>query len=224
MGSDLVTGPVVRAPVRAAGAVLAAATRVVGALRRSARPLHPRGQWWTATLRRTGSPVATGVQWLDAQGDDEVVARFSTSVGLPRWCPDIQGVAMRIPVVTPDGAGRTDVLMASTGTGPVGRHVLRPARAGHGSPYTTLLPYRGPRGSVQLAMRRVGDGRVYEVAHSGVTGAWHVFATLTLEVEVPAPAGGDEVRFDPVLAPPPGLRHHDWVVWLREPAYVVARR
>lgn len=212
-----------RVPAHVGGLLLAGATRAVGALRRGERPLHPRGEWWEATLRRTGTRPLTGARWLDEAGEDVVLVRFSTAVGFPGWCPDIQGVALRVPVDGADGQKHADVLWASTGSGGVGRYVLRPARAGRGSPYTTLLPYRGPQGSVLLRLED-HDDRTYELAHSSASGSWRPFATLTLRGMLPVPTEADAVRFDPVLAPPPGLEHHDWVRWLRGPAYVAARR
>lgn len=217
----MVTERLLRAPADLAGTVLAAATRALGVLRNDPRPLHPRGEWWTARLRRTGTQRPTGAQWVDASGEDDVLVRFSTSVGLPGWCPDIQGVAMRVS--GGDDTSYADVLWASTGTSSLGRYVLRPARAGRGSPYTTLLPYRGPRGSLLLRLEERGEG-TYELAHAGVRGPWHPFAVLTLQERVPSQGDGDAVRFDPVLSPPPGLRFPDWVVRVREPAYVAARR
>lgn len=220
MGPDLL----LRATATVGGVLLAGATQAVGLLRRSSdRPLHPRGEWWTGTLRRTGGAVPTGAEWLDASGEDDVLIRFSTAVGLPGWCPDIQGVAIRVPVRGDElGGAHADVLLASTGAGRLTRYVLRPARTGHGSPYTSLLPYRGPHGAIHVGMRGAGSGR-YELAHAGVRGEWTVFAELELHDSADASAAEDVMRFDPVLAPPPGLGQYDWAVRLREPAYSAAR-
>lgn len=219
MGPDLL----LRATTSVGGVLLAGATQAIGLLRRVDRPLHPRGEWWTGTLRRTGGAIPTGAEWLDSSGEDEVVVRFSTSVGLPGWCPDLQGVAIRVPIQGDElGGAHADVLLGSTGAGHLTRYLLRPARAGHGSPYTSLLPYRGPHGAVHLAMRGPAGGP-YELAHAAVGGEWTVFGELELHEVTEAPATEDVMRFDPVLAPPPGLGQYDWTARLREPAYSAAR-
>ena len=103
-------------------------------------------------LVRTGGEELSGVAWLDAAGDDEVLVRFSRAIGLPSTLPDIHGIALRIPL---EGDRFGDLLLASTGLGRMTRFVLT---AGHDvtrRPLTTLLPYSGPRGPMLVAARSV---------------------------------------------------------------------
>ena len=41
---------------------------------------------------------ALGVAWLDEPGADDVVVRLSRGGGLPAWCPDVHGLALRHPM------------------------------------------------------------------------------------------------------------------------------
>ena len=78
----------------AGGAALSGATRIVSAVRPVAKPLHPRGDVVTGRLRRSGGGPATGSQWLDGPGSDEVLVRRSRALGLPTGLPDIHGQAV----------------------------------------------------------------------------------------------------------------------------------
>jgi hypothetical protein len=183
------------------------------------RALHPRGEVTTALLRRQPGATPSGVTWLDDPDDACVQVRLSRSVGLPARLPDILGLAVRVPVT----AGRVgDVLLATTGTGSIGRFVLRPARDPHGAAYTTLLPYRTPSGPMVLAAFPVTSApAVFELAWARWTGPWNAFATLEME----GPAGLDSAwPFDPVRNLLPGLEAYDWASRLREPSYAASRR
>lgn len=220
-----------RVAARAGGLLLAAAVRLLGALRPAAKPLHPRGRLVEGTLRRTGAVPGTGVPFLDEPGAHRVWARESRAVGLPRPLPDVHGLALR---VHHDGAV-SDVLLASTGHGRLGRFVLTVSRDPWARPMGTLLPYRTPAGPVLLGARRVGEGRVELCCAVGL-GPWRRFADLELPVEPvagEAPGeggdardgrGDDRVSFDPVLHPVPGLEQYAAVALLRGPAYRTARR
>jgi hypothetical protein len=199
------------------GVALAGAVRVVSALRPALKPLHPRGEVVVAVLRRTGEGPPTGVPWLDEAGSDEVLVRRSRAVGLPDGLPDIHGLALRVPC---ENGGHGDLLMATTGTGRVGRFVLTAGRSPRARPMTTLLPYRTPAGPVTLAAVAAGD-RAYELAYASMGGAWHRFGDLVLG----APRAPDAlVSFDPVRNTVTGLENYAWVRRLREPAYGTARR
>lgn len=200
----------------AGGLALAGAVRAIAAARPAARPLHPRGDLVTATLRRTGAAPRTGAAWLDEAGTDEVTVRRSQSVGLPEGLPDIQGLAIRVPI---GGGGYGDLLLATTGRSRVTRFLLTPARTPTSRPMTTLLPYRTPTGPKLIAAVARDDHR-YELAFASPTGGWHPFGELVLE----STSGPDPlVSFDPVLNTLPGLGQYDWVRRLREPSYRTAR-
>jgi hypothetical protein len=205
------------AAARAVGAALAGATRALAAVRPAAKPLHPLGRLRTALLERHGCTPPTGVAWLDEAGVDEVVVRISRAVGLPDTLPDIHGLAVRVPVA--DGTA-ADLLLASTGSGRVGRFVLTASRAVEGRPMTTLLPYRTPSGPMLLRARSTAP-EDFELAVAPPGGEWRPFALLRLGPETQEQ---HRVSFDPVLNTLPGLEHYDWVRRLREPAYRVARR
>jgi hypothetical protein len=200
--------------------VLSTATRVLATLRAARKPLHPLGDRVTGRLDCLGSGVAlenAGVPLLDEAGHHDVVVRFSQAAGLPRWLPDVQGLALRVPLST----GRhADLLLASTGLGRLTRFALTPTRSRQGRPLTTLLPYRTATGPVVIAAQPSGP-LGYDLLWARPSGAWHVWGRLT----VAGQRGPDPVTsFDAVENEAPGLRNYDWVRRLREPAYREARR
>jgi hypothetical protein len=199
----------------AGGNVLGAMFRVVGEIRPTLKPLHPRGEIRRGELRRDGSDEELGVPLIDEPGVDEVTVRVSRATGLPEPLPDIHGLAVRVPL--PDGR-HGDLLLASTGLGPASRFLLRPER--HPRALTTLLPYGTPTGPVLLAATPQSEKR-YELLWARPRGPWHPWGRLVLEAD----HGGDPlVTFDPVANPFPALEHPAWVRRLREPAYKQARR
>ena len=203
-----------------AGRALGGLFAIVARVRRGpVRALHPKGKVRPALLRRQPGAAPSGVAWLDDPDDVRVLVRLSRSVGLPTRLPDILGLAVRVPVA----AGRVgDVLLATTGTGSIGRFVLRPARDPDRAAYTTLLPYRTPSGPLVLAAFPVSGAQgVFELAWARGTGPWNAFATL----EVEGTDGADSTRpFDPVRNLLPGLETYDWASRLREPSYAASRR
>ncbi len=198
---------------RLGGSALAGVIRAM-ALRPAAKPLHPRGSVVDARLVHRMPDRPTGVPWLDTPGEEQVLARLSRAVGLPGPLPDIQGMALRVPLDS--GAG--DLLFASTGLGPATRFLLTPARHLDGRPLTTLLPYRTTRGPLLLALRATAAGR-FQLLVSGLTGGWSVAGDLVLGQGTTDAL----VSFDPVRNELPGLTNYRWVRQLRAPAYSVAR-
>jgi hypothetical protein len=193
-----------------------------GRLRRGeGKALHPRGELVRGRLRRAGTALRTGVVWLDELGVDDVVVRLSRSIGFPGPVPDVLGFAMRVPA----GIDRYgDVLLATTGTGALGRFLLRPARSAQQATYSSLFPYRTPAGPLLVAAFPNSDrpGH-FELAWARLTGPWMAFATLDL-FDAPENASDPAVSFDPVLNVIPGLEPYDWSRRLREPSYAAARR
>jgi hypothetical protein len=187
---------------------------------RGRKALHPRGEVCQGVIDRQGAATTTGVPWLDDAGIDDVAVRFSRSVGLRAPRPDILGLALRIPVAT---SRFGDVLLATTGTGLVGRYVLLPARH-HGSrAYTSLFPYRTGTGPLLLAaIPTAGSPRQFELAYSRLTGTWRSFATL--EVTQTPHRGDLDLSFDPVLNTVPGLGSYNWAARLRRFSYAASRR
>jgi hypothetical protein len=201
----------------AAGSVLGAGFRTLGAVRPARKPLHPAGRVVTGRLRRQGLEPPIGVAFLDTPGDQPVLVRESRSVGLPESLPDIQGLAIR--VTNPDGSAG-DLLLATTGWGRLTRFVLTPSRTTYGRPMTTLFPYRTDAGPVLLGARS-GESGVVRLAAAIGGGPWRWFAELTIsQQDAPDPT----ISFDPVTHQVPGLEQYPAVTRLREPAYRSARR
>lgn len=185
------------------------------------------------TLTRTGPAMPSGISWIDATGEDGVRARLSRSVGLPRWSPDILGLAIRVP----GEADHFDVLLASTGASFPARFVLVPQRNIMAATFTSLMPYKGKKSAVLLgafpldpsgdfpatpaALRTGLAKRPLELAlcFSRPLGSWIRFGTLRLLYD-PDQSGP---RFDPVRHPLPGSETYAWTRALREPSYAEAR-
>ncbi|WP_162602280.1 hypothetical protein [Nocardioides daejeonensis] len=212
--------PLTYGAARAGGALLAGAAGVLGRLRRPAKPLHPRGEVWSACLTRHGrSEPPTGVPWLDDPGTDTAVVRLSAALGLPRPWPDVRGLALRVldgPAAA-DGLP-ADLLLATTGSGRISRFLLAPASRTTGHTFTTLLPYRGPQGAVEVSAQASGERR-FGLCHATLAGPWQPFATLDLKERL-----SEEPTFDPLRHLVPGLSQFGWVRLLRDPAYRAARR
>lgn len=118
---------------------------------RGTKAFHPRGVVHDATLVVTGDDRAPA-PWLRAPRSYEAVVRLSRGVGLPRPLPDVLGLAIR--VLDAHGAGsHQDVLLVTSGDGPVLQHLLLPALRFDTLPYSSVAPYRTPSGLVLLGAR-----------------------------------------------------------------------
>lgn len=201
-------------PARVGGAALAASVRLVAGARSAQKPLHPRGEYARGTLTRFGAG-ASGVRWIDTHGSDDVVVRMSRAVGLPQDWPDVHGIALRLQL--PDGDA--DLLFANTGLGRLSRFFLTAAFGPDQRPYTTLLPYRAPKGPVVLGIQPEGNGSYRLMRAYGIK-PWDTFGRLVLD----RPYDGPALAFDPMLAPVPGLTPYAWVRALRRPSYRAAQQ
>lgn len=214
-------------------AVLPAAFRVASQLRR-ARAFHPRGVTVHATWRpaeRSG-PLA-GSPLVD--GDRAALLRLSHGIGLAPGLPDILGWAIKLLDV--HGPDRDqDLLLASTGRGRLGRHLLRPGRDLATATLSTLLPYEvtGAGRSVIVARGRddapaapyadlVREGPpvlpVYEVRFARTDGP--LLATVHPGDRAPAEVG-EAARFDPWHTGPE-LQPVGWLNRLRAPTYTASQ-
>ena len=204
-----------------AGKALAGLFFVIGKVRTStARALHPRGELRRAVLARHGCEWPTGVPWLDGAGTEEVLLRFSRSVGLPERLPDVLGLAVRVSL---EEGGRGDLLLATTGAGRWGRFLLRLARR-RGAFYSSLFPYRSFAGPLLLAACPLDDdGCHFEFVCARPGGRWSSFGRLSVR---PAIERGHDTStaFDPVLNVVPGLDSYAWAAHLRRFAYAASRR
>ncbi|RWZ64587.1 hypothetical protein ELQ92_07490 [Labedella populi] len=238
---------------RSAGWSIAALVRAVR-LVRSPRPIHPTGVLLGGTLdpilQRT---VRSGIDWIDGPRRLEVGGRLSRGIGTPVPMPDVWGLALRLRDGSDDtGGGLGDILVSSVGNlGVPWRFVPVPRLSPHGARFTTVMPYRSPDGPVLVGARTLAGAPasasargiaielartpwVMELMWATPTGRWRPFATVSLATarmgeDDPAHAAdarvdSPDVRFDPVLSPPPGAQTYGWTRALREPAYRVARR
>lgn len=219
---DAVPATRIGALPRLAGATLGAGFRVA-ATARGDKPLHPTGVVLAATVRRWGTTRRWDAAWLDEPGTDVGVVRLSRSLGLPQPLPDVLGLALGFD----DAAGRHDLLLSTTGLGRAGRFALVPRRDPAAAAYTSLLPYRTPRGRVLLAAvpdRRVGEaaGLRFRLLAAAPTGPWTEFGVLGTAGL--AEAADAQLAFDPVLHPLPGLVIPPALAVIRARAYAGARR
>ena len=198
----------------AGGKLLAGATELLARVRTAEKPLHPHGQLVRGRLVRHGAPEPSGVEWLDEEGDDEVLVRTSRAIGTPAPLPDIHGLAVRVPDST---GGFADLLLATTAWNRVGRHLLVPTLT-VGPTLTTLLPYRTAAGPVVLGARAVGSD--YRLCWASLGGRWRELGELTLDL---AESPDAAVSFDPIRHHPAGMSHYTWAARLRERSYATAR-
>lgn len=195
-----------------AGVVLGGITVVIGVLR-GAKPLHPRGSVVRAHLHLHSRPPELGMA-LGVPGHREAQVRFSRAIGLPESLPDIQGLAMRVH----DPDGPIDVLLASTGRGPLSRYVLTMRRRPEDGAFTSVMPYKGPRGPVLLGAEPSHDPRIYVLEWATPQGPWRTFATLECE-QLPSAADDAPIRFRPLANAPRGLAAYEWTAQLRRYGY-----
>ena len=220
---------------RVAGRLVAVPLGALAAWRRG-KPMHPRGAVFDAVLERTGAPAGEepwGVPWLDGRATDRGVVRMSRGAGLPPPLPDLLGLALRVPRPADEPI---DVLLTTTGRGPVSRLVPFPRRDA-AAVYSSMMAYRSDAGAVRIAAFPAADGvpsdpepladeveragLVFTLAAARGLGAWRPFARLTLTG--PVPALDPDVRFDAVQRPPPGLVADGPMARFRAPAYAAAR-
>lgn len=206
---------------RAGGAVLAAAFGLAAWLR-GTRALHPVGVCGTAELVvRPGPP--SGVVLLDEPGPHAAQVRWSRAVGR-RAGYDIEGLAVRV-----EGSAAGDLLLSSTGTGVVGRHLLAVRRPEVHGPLTTLLPLSTRLGPLLVRLDPAGhgpDGEVsgpptaYRLFVSAPGRPWHERGTLA----VTWTDRDCTRRHDPVGQVPAGAWTHPFWTHLRQPSYGAAQQ
>jgi hypothetical protein len=196
----------------AGGVLLGGVVVAIGVLRR-AKPLHPRGGVVRAHLHLHSRPAELGLA-LGVPGRREAQVRFSRAIGLPQSLPDVQGLAMRVH----DPDGPIDVLLASTGRGPLSRFVLTMRRRAEDGAFTSLMPYKGPHGPVLLGAEPSQDPRIYVLEWATPRGPWRTFATLECE-QLPSGADDAPIRFRPLANAPRGLTAYEWTAQLRRYGY-----
>ena len=197
---------------RSGGALFAAVFGLTARLR-GTRALHPVGVCGTGALATVPGPPS-GVPLLDEPGPHRCLVRWSRATGRQDGL-DVEGLAVRI-----EGPGEGDLLLASTGTGVLGRHLLVLRRPRHHGPLTTLLPPQCERGPLLVGLDPVGaepadPPTAYRVLVGAPGRSWHERGELTLSW-----TDHDCVRrHDPVGHPPVGTWTHPFWAHLRDPAY-----
>lgn len=126
--SSIYTGVLERVAEGASGAsaaLFASLSRV-----RRKRFFHPDGETYagTATFRPSNTD-------LPFQGGTEAIVRLSRGAGIPGSLPDVLGLAVKLPQLG------HDFLLATSGKGPVTRHLLLPAAGFFTLDYSSVLPY-----------------------------------------------------------------------------------
>lgn len=192
---------------------IAAGFRATARLR-AARAFHPAGEVVGGVLIREGLQPPIGVAWLDGSGRQEVLVRLSRGIGLPRPCPDVLGLAIRVP--GPDGPH--DLLLSTGGRSVPARHLPIPRRTDR-SGYTSIASFRTVAGPVMVGAFPDTTGFTLQAARP--LGRWHRFARLELDA---GPANDRRIAFDPVRYPIAGLRMPPGLAMLRAAAYAGSRR
>ncbi|MCT1516752.1 MULTISPECIES: phosphodiesterase [Dietzia] len=185
---------------------------VAAAVTRLARPkaLHPKGIVAQATLSVTGVG-RTGSPLLDITGRWPATIRFSRAVGLPDVVPDIGGMAIRIHADRP-----VDILLASTGLGPISRYVLTTGWRTTGRTMTSMFPVRVAGRQLLLAAIPTGDGGTWTLQHATPLGRWETLGRVTVDTWED---DDENLHFDPVGNRLPGSRYPRLLGALRDPSY-----
>lgn len=200
---------------RAGGALMAAAFGLA-ARARGTRALHPVGVCGSGSLAVLPGP-RSGVALLDDPGPHPCLVRWSRATGR-REGRDIEGLALRL-----EGAAAGDVLLASTGTGVVGRHVLTVRDLHHHGPMTTLLPLSTRRGPLLLRLDPVTQAdppTAYRLLVAAPGRPWHERGRL----EITWTDRDCTRRHDPVGHPPAGSWTHPLWARLRDPSYTASQQ
>jgi hypothetical protein len=179
--------------------------RELSRLRRK-RVFHPFGVGFEGTL----TPLGDGGGVAAFANPSQPLVRLSRSFGLPEWLPDPCGLALRIPDAH-RGGRHQDLLLATSGAVPGGRHTLLPSRGFCDRPYSSVLPYSlrgelvmfGARGLTPAPGPKLGDLREgrseapsFEILLASLRGDWKPVAKLTLGERL-APQRTEHLHFDP---------------------------
>ncbi|MGA3540329.1 phosphodiesterase [Micromonosporaceae bacterium DT194] len=197
---------------------------------RGGRLLHPRGRSFTATAELWGPPADAVA---DGPGCYRATVRLSRGVPTPQGWPDVLGLAVRLH----RPAGPVDLLVSTSGSSPLLRHLPLPRRDFAG-PYSSIASYRRGRQRIYLAaladrplgstldsvgsLAAQGAARL-RLATASATGLWRPFARITLGDPLTA-ATDAALGFDPIGNHPPGLLPAGPVQRLRAATYPVSRR
>ena len=162
--------------------------------RRGRRIFHPRAAAYAARFPAT--PLGLDAVIFADGFEHEALVRVSRGLGVRPPLPDVFGLALRLPDVY--GAGRhQDFLLASSGNGAIGRHLLRWTRGARTGTYSSLLPYDVGAARLLVGARPApASTSAFELLVAPATGEWRIAARLTLETQLD-PSVARALRFDP---------------------------
>ncbi|MGP4029844.1 DUF1990 family protein [Actinomadura sp. 3N407] len=207
------------------------------------RPLHPSGLVFDATLVLHGTSRYWGVPFLDDHTELQGQVRLSRAVGLPPALPDLLGLALRWwqpQAGDAEPEATAELLLATTGQSPLGRHLLRPAAKWSPAFYGSLLAYRaGDRrillGAVARQARIVPAGLpalayalnerplLLDLVVATQFGPWERFGELRL-YGPPRSDDSEPARFNPAHNPIRGLLPAGLLQQVRGPTYAAVQR
>lgn len=178
---------------------------------RGHRVFHPFGESFDATLTFERNADRWLPDVLARPREHDAIVRFSRAVGLPEPLPDLLGMAIKLPDLYGTGWDQ-DWLLVTSGEDPVSRHLLLPGRNMCGRPYSTILPYRRPGGSVTFGAKALNGASATSIEQ---------LATAVEEGRIEfeftiAPEGGDHVRLGTLkllrvsVTPDRPLRFNPW--------------
>lgn len=188
---------------------------------RGLRIFHPRGAAYGGLFQ--AAPNGPDAELFSDGSKHGALVRLSRGLGLRPPLPDVLGLAIRIPDAY--GRGRhQDFLLASSGSGVLGRRLPRPTTTSPAQFYSSLLPYEigGRKLFVGGRPKVAGSTSAFEVFVAPPSGRWHAVGTLHLAHRLDDSVAR-ELRFDPWNSGggivPVGLANR-----LRAPAYRGSRR
>jgi hypothetical protein len=184
---------------------------------------------FTGTFSSADASVTAASPFFADRRERAALVRLSRGGGLPERLPDVRGCALR--VVDAHGPVRhQDLLLASSLSQVLGRHLLLPGHEFGGAFYSSLLPYRigerrllfggvlaGPAGrSLEEVEGSVaGGGLRIHVLAAAPLGPWVEVAMVTVDRRAPE---ADDVRFNPWVTGG-GIEPIGALMGLRDPAY-----
>ena len=157
---------------------------------RGHRVFHPYGEVFDATIKFDRKALRWLPDVIVTPRTHQAVVRFSRGIGLPAPLPDVFGMAVKIPDLYGGGGWDQDWLMVTSGSDPIGRHLLVPTRELLARPYSTVLPYRrDDDGLITFGARAKQRNRIRSTEELET-----LLATRDLELDFTvAPEGRDHV-------------------------------
>lgn len=213
--------------------VISAATfRALSRLRRK-RVFHPHGAAFTITATPNGGHGAAAPLFSGSEARTGMV-RLSRGAGLPDPLPDVLGVAVRFEPTSK--LAQQDLLLASSGSGPILHNLLLPSTGFDRRPFSSVLFYRSPGGRVLFGARLHGPDAglklrditqldrldlEIELVVASPFGRWVPFASAVVGERLPD-MSSEDLRFDPANTSS-ALTPIGFLNRIRKPVYVASQ-